>query len=69
MAGIWNKIKELTKSTPKPMLKVGENPMLENLIDSFIEQGFYRFCISTFFKPDIIKDYFNDGSKKVKFHI
>ena len=46
------------------MLKVGENPMLENLIDSFIEQGFYRFCISTFFKPDVIKDYFNDGSKK-----
>lgn len=54
----------LTEHTPKPMLVVGDKPILESIIDKLTSEGFYRFYISVNYKAEIIKNYFGDGSHK-----
>jgi len=53
----------LTESTPKPMLRVGGRPILENILTSAIAQGFREFVISINYLGDVIEDYFGDGAK------
>ncbi|PWK49166.1 nucleotidyltransferase family protein [Pleionea mediterranea] len=60
--GFGTRLKPLTDDCPKPLLKVGSKPILETIIESFIEYGFYKFYISTHYLADQIKDYFGDGS-------
>lgn len=60
--GLGNRLNPLTNDCPKPLLKVGEKPVLETIIESFIEQGFVNFCISVNYKAEMIEQYFNDGS-------
>jgi NDP-sugar pyrophosphorylase family protein len=43
------------------MLKVGGKPILELILQNFIDAGFYRFFISTHYMPEIIQDHFGDG--------
>ncbi len=50
-----------TLKTPKPMLKVGDKPMLEILIDSFKQSGFKNFFISVNYLKDKIIEHFGDG--------
>lgn len=61
--GLGTRLGELTKDTPKPMLKVKGKPILEHIIDSFVEQGFRNFYISVNYKKEVIKEYFKDGTK------
>lgn len=61
--GFGTRLRPLTDETPKPMLKVGERPILETLILNFIKSGFSNFYISTHYLPSVIKDYFGNGSK------
>ena len=64
MAGGYGKrLMPLTEGTPKPLLKVGSKPIIESIIDQFILSGFRNFYISTHYKSEMIKDYFNDGAK------
>ena len=53
----------LTESTPKPMLRVGGRPILENILTSAIAQGFRDFVIAINYLGDVIEDYFGDGAK------
>lgn len=61
--GFGRRLTPLTDKTPKPLLKVGDKPILENIIDQFINHGFHNFYISLHYKGDQIKKYFKDGSK------
>ena len=45
------------------MLEVGGKPMLETLINNFKNHGFYKFYISTHYLPEVIMNYFGDGSE------
>ncbi len=60
--GFGTRLKPLTDNCPKPMLKVGNKPMLEIVIDGFKKSGFHNFYISTHFMPEIIRSYFGDGT-------
>ena len=62
--GFGTRLRPLTDDCPKPMLKVGDKPILETQIDRFISLGFSDFYISTHYLPEIIKDFFGDGSSK-----
>ena len=61
--GLGTRLKPLTEKTPKPLLKVGEKPILETIIENFAKYGFVNITISVNYKADMIKNYFGDGSK------
>lgn len=62
--GFGTRLRPLTDDCPKPLLKVGEKPILETILESFIDAGFHNFYISTHYMPEMIQDYFGDGSQK-----
>ncbi|WP_433640181.1 nucleotidyltransferase family protein [Kluyvera georgiana] len=59
--GFGTRLKPLTDNCPKPMLKVGDKPILETVLKSFVRAGFSNFYISTHFLPEVIQNYFGDG--------
>ncbi len=60
--GLGTRLRPLTDRCPKPMLKVGDKPILEILISQFLRAGFKNIYISTHYMPEQITDYFGDGS-------
>ena len=67
--GFGTRIQPLTHSTPKPMLPVMNVPMMENVMKQLKEVGIDEFVILLYYKPEVIKNYFKDGSKwGVKIH-
>ena len=61
--GFGTRLRPLTDNCPKPMLRVGDKPMLEHLINQFRVLGFHDFYVSTHYMPEVIQDYFGDGSQ------
>ncbi|MDD5117665.1 MAG: sugar phosphate nucleotidyltransferase [Sulfuricurvum sp.] len=61
--GFGTRIQPLTNSIPKPMLPIMNRPMMEHTIVSLRNLGIKEFIILLYFKPEVIKDYFQDGSK------
>ncbi len=60
--GFGTRLRPLTDNCPKPMLKVGEKPILEIVINRFIQAGFVNFFISPHYMPEVISQYFGDGT-------
>lgn len=60
--GLGTRLRPLTEDIPKPLLKVGNKPILETIIKRFSEHGFVNITISLNYKGEMIKDYFGDGS-------
>ena len=46
--GFGSRLHPLTKETPKPLLDVGNRPILETIIVRLAKAGFYNFFISNF---------------------
>jgi len=61
--GFGTRLQPLTDHCPKPMLRVGDKPMLEHIISQFITHGFHNFYISTHYLPEVIRCHFEDGSR------
>lgn len=61
--GFGTRLRPLTDNCPKPLLKVGDKPILEIVLNSFIKAGFVNFYISTHYLPEMIREHFGDGSK------
>ena len=61
--GFGTRLYPLTESCPKPLLKVGGRPILELILESFIDAGFHKFFISTHYLPEMIREYFEDGAR------
>ncbi len=59
--GIGSRLMPFTENCPKPMLKVGDKPILEILLEQLIENGFTNFYISVNYLKEQIMDYFGDG--------
>ena len=59
--GLGTRLRPLTNDTPKPMLKVGDKPILEHIIEQFKEYGYKNFIISLNYKGEIIENYFGNG--------
>lgn len=61
--GLGKRLRPLTESIPKPMLHVGGRPLLETLVRSFVDQGFWRFHISVNYRAETIEAHFEDGRR------
>lgn len=60
--GLGTRLRPLTHELPKPLLKVGNKPILETIIENFAKYGFVNITISVNYKADMIQEYFGDGS-------
>jgi len=63
VGGLGTRLRPLTEHTPKPMLKVGNKPILETIILNFKKYGFINIILCVSYKSEIIEEYFKDGSK------
>ena len=60
--GFGTRLHPLTEEIPKPLLNVGNHPILETILVRIIKAGFHNFYISTHYKSEMIQTYFGDGS-------
>jgi len=61
--GFGKRLQPLTNDIPKPLLHVGDKPILETILDRFISAGFHNFFISTHYKAEMVRDHFGNGEK------
>lgn len=61
--GIGERLRPLTQDCPKPLLKVGNKPILEILLENCIKSGFKNFYFSVNYKADMIRSYFGNGNR------
>lgn len=57
------RLRPLTEQTPKPMLAIGNKPMLERILDRCIATGLTDIYLSVNYLASQIYDYFGDGSQ------
>ena len=62
--GLGQRLRPLTENTPKPMLPLGNKPIIEHNIDRLISFGIEKIYISVKYLGQQIVDYFGDGSSK-----
>ncbi|HEY4415418.1 MAG TPA: sugar phosphate nucleotidyltransferase [Verrucomicrobiae bacterium] len=58
--GLGTRIKEETEFRPKPMVPIGEHPVLWHVMQIYARHGFRRFVLCLGFKADVVKDYFSN---------
>ena len=60
--GFGTRLGQLTENIPKPMLPVGDRPLLELIVGQLRESGIGDIVVTTHYKREVIEDYFGDGS-------
>jgi dTDP-glucose pyrophosphorylase len=60
--GLGTRLGELTAETPKPMLPVGDRPLLERIVEQLREAGIRHVNLTTHYRADVIAEHFGDGS-------
>lgn len=60
--GLGSRLHPLTEDLPKPMLPIGNRPLLEIIIEQLREAGIHRVQVTTHHKPEKIEEHFGDGS-------
>jgi len=61
--GLGTRLRPLTESMPKPLLSVGDKPILQTIIENFVDQGFNQFVLCINYQGEKIKQFCGDGSK------
>ena len=58
--GLGTRLSEETELRPKPMVDIGERPILWHIMKSYASQGFKEFFVALGYKGEVIKRYFLD---------
>ncbi|MBI5867699.1 MAG: nucleotidyltransferase family protein [candidate division Zixibacteria bacterium] len=61
--GFGTRLKPLTVSVPKPMVPVGNRPLMEYVIELLAKHRFNKILVLLYFQPDAIIEHFGDGEK------
>ena len=56
--GMGTRISEYTKTVPKPMIKVGNKPIIYHIMKHYSKYGYKNFYIALGYKGHVIKKYF-----------
>jgi glucose-1-phosphate cytidylyltransferase len=57
--GLGTRLREETEVRPKPMIEIGNRPILWHLMNIYSASGFSEFIICAGYKSEIIKQYFS----------
>lgn len=56
--GFGTRISEYTEALPKPMIEIGDIPILHHVMSVFASQGVTDFIIAAGYKAEVVKSYF-----------
>lgn len=59
--GRGTRLHPLTEDMPKPMLPVGDRPLMERIIRQLSETGIHQVSVTTHFRAEKISEHFGDG--------
>lgn len=60
--GFGTRLRPLTCNIPKPMVPMVNRPLLEHIFKLLKQHGFTELVVALYFQPEVIQDYFRDGS-------
>ncbi len=60
--GLGTRLRPMTHETPKPLLEVGNKPILEIIVGRLVSSGFKNIYLSVCYEAEQIKDHFGDGN-------
>src|SRR5215813_2702364 len=78
--GLGTRLREETEFKPKPMVEIGERPILWHIMQGYANYGYSQFVVCLGYKGDVIRDYFINyrirnsdatitlGSRKIELH-
>jgi dTDP-glucose pyrophosphorylase len=61
--GLGTRLGDLTRKTPKPLVRVGRKPILDLLIEDLASQGLRRLILAVNYRADQIEEHVGDGSR------
>ena len=61
--GFGKRLYPLTREVPKPLLPVGEKPILQTILEQLAEGGFSQFFLAVHYRSEQVRAHFGDGSK------
>lgn len=61
--GFGTRLRPLTSDVPKPMLPIGDRPLLERIVSQLRDSGIKDVSLTTHYLPEIIRAHFGDGSQ------
>lgn len=62
--GKGTRLKPITNIIPKPLIPLGDKPMIEVILNSFLDFGVNQFYFTVNYKAEMIKNYFDDINDK-----
>lgn len=61
--GEGSRLRPLTCDRPKPMVPLGNRPMMEHIVRLLTKHDFRQVAVTTWYKPEVIEEYFGGGDK------
>ncbi len=62
--GLGTRLREETEFKPKPMVQIGDQPILWHIMKNLSSQGINEFVICLGYKGEVIKDYFMNYAER-----
>lgn len=60
--GFGMRLRPMTADTPKPMLSIGDKPIMAHMLGHLRDAGIKNVNVTTHYRPEKITEYFGDGS-------
>ena len=61
--GFGTRLRPLTDTTPKPLLQVGDRPLIEHILGQLHAGGVRHVSVTTHYKPEVFKEQLGDGGR------
>lgn len=61
--GFGTRLRPLTANVPKPMVPLGNKPIMEHTVELLRVHGFDEILVLLYFLPEVITEHFGDGSR------
>jgi glucose-1-phosphate cytidylyltransferase len=58
--GFGSRISEHTETRPKPMIEIGQYPILWHIMNIYASHGYNEFIVACGYKSEVLKDYFHN---------
>ena len=58
--GKGTRLYPFTKILPKPLIPIGDTPIVERIIDCYVEYGIDKYYMTVNYKKGMLRSYFND---------